>query len=298
MRRKIYKKYNVILLTAFVLAVILLLGWYIHGHTVAVLDPAGEIGFRERKLIIVAFLLSAIVVFPVYVMAVAIALKYRETNLRAKYNPDWDHSVLFESLWWGIPMLIIGVLSVIAWNSSHNLDPYRPIVSNHNPMDVQVIALDWKWLFIYPSQHYASVNTLEMPVDVPINFQITSDSVMNSFWIPQLGGQIYAMPGMSTQLHLVANKTGSYFGTPANIAGSGFSRMTFTAKSVTGAQFEAWLNTIGSSPKVLDAAAYSRLARPSDNYPVTYFSKVDGSLYNDVVQKYSPYIQSNLGASM
>lgn len=275
-----------------VLPVILILGllvWYIHGHTIAVLEPAGPIAQKERNLMTVAILMSVIVVVPVYIMTALIALKYHERNhesRKLKYSPDWDHSRLFESIWWGIPIAIIAVFSVITWNSSHALDPYKPLADTTAPITVQVVALDWKWLFIYPKQHIASVNLVEMPENTPIDFQITSDAVMNSFWIPQLSGQIYAMPGMSTQLHVMATKTGSFYGSPANIAGSGFARMNFTAKSVSPADFAAWAATAQSASKQLNMGAYTALAQPSSDYPVTQYSHIDEGIYTHVLSKY------------
>lgn len=286
-RRKRSFKAAVIILP--VVVILGLLVWYVQTHTIAVLEPAGPIAQKERNLMTIAILLSVIVVVPVYVMTVLIALKYHERNAesrKVKYTPDWDHSRLFESIWWGIPIAIIAVLSVITWNSSHALDPYKPLASTTDPLTVQVVALDWKWLFIYPQQHIASTNLVEMPENTPVDFQITSDTVMNSFWIPQLSGQIYAMPGMSTQLHLMATKTGSFLGSPANIAGSGFARMDFTAKSVSPADFAAWVKTAQASPKQMNMDAYTALTRPSSDYPVTRYSHTDPGIYPYVIRKY------------
>lgn len=289
MSKKLSRNSKAIVPVVAIGAALAALAWYVHGHTVAVLSPAGEIARKERNLMAFALLLSALVVLPVFTMAIVIAAKYRESNhakKNLKYSPDWDRSRLFESLWWGVPCAIIIVLSVVTWNSSHALDPYRALASAKKPLTVQVICLDWKWLFIYPEQHIATTNLVEIPVNTPVNFQITSDAVMNSFWIPQLSGQIYAMPGMSTQLHLMADKTGSFYGSPANIAGSGFARMTFTAKSVSQTDFNNWIMNAQASSKELTTHAYSQLAKPSDNYPVTYYSTPMSDLYNDVVMKY------------
>jgi len=286
-RRKRSFKAAVIILP--VVVILGLLAWYVQSHTIAVLEPAGPIAQKERNLMTVAILLSVIVVVPVYVMTVLIALKYHERNAeshKVKYTPDWDHSRLFESIWWGVPIAIITVLSIITWNSSHALDPYKPLADSTKPLTVQVVALDWKWLFIYPQQHIASVNLVEMPENTPVDFQITSDAVMNSFWIPQLSGQIYAMPGMSTQLHLMATKTGSFLGSPANIAGSGFARMDFTAKSVSPTDFAAWVKTAQGSQKQMDMDSYSTLTQPSSDYPVTLYSHADEGIYTHVLRKY------------
>lgn len=269
-----------------VLGVIALLAWYLHGRNIAVLDPTGLVAEKERNLIIIGVLLSAIVVIPVYIMTVSIAWKYRESNTKASYKPDWDHSRLYESIWWGIPIVIISILSVITWQSAHELDPFKTLNSKVQPLNVQVIALDWKWLFIYPSQNIASVNLIGIPENTPIDFEISSDTVMNSFWIPNLGGQIYAMPGMTTQLHLISNKIGSYYGSSANISGTGFAGMVFRAKSMSVSGFDSWVHTAQSSPNHLTMNAYHELAMPSEYNPVAYFSSVANDLYNSTVVKY------------
>lgn len=269
------------------LLLLAVLAWYVSHHAILVLQPRGPIGHKERQLIIIGVLLAVLVVVPVYVMAIAIAWKYREGNQRPKkYSPDWDHSRLFETIWWGIPIAIITVLSLVTWVSAHSLDPYKPIGQGQPPLEIQVVALDWKWLFIYPQQHIASVNLAQIPVGRPVDFHITSDSIMNSFWVPQLGGQIYAMPGMETQLHLQADQPGDYFGSPANIAGRGFSRMNFTVRAGSAAEFDAWIQTAENRANNLDTAAYNQLAKPSDDYPVTYYSTVRNNLFDDIVMKY------------
>jgi cytochrome o ubiquinol oxidase subunit II len=289
MRKRTKKRIKIVALLLPVLGIIALAAWYLHRTSIPVLEPAGQIGQKERNLMGVALLLSVIVVVPVYIMTIAIALKYRESNHQTKkvaYSPEWDHSRLFESIWWGIPIIIIAVLSVITWNSSHALDPYKPLASTQKPLTVQVVALDWKWLFVYPQQNVASVNLAEIPENTPVDFVITSDTVMNSFWIPQLGGQIYAMPGMSTQLHLEADKTGSFYGSSANISGEGFARMNFTARSVSGQAFNQWIASVKKSPMALDQTTYNRLAKPSTSNPVVYYSSVKDKLYDSIVVKY------------
>lgn len=283
---KVNKKRKFIALGVIVLVVIALAAWWLSRHTIAVLEPAGEVGDRERNLIIVAALLSVIVVIPVYTMTIIIAWKYRAGNKKAKYSPDWDHSRLFESLWWAIPIVIIGVLSIITWDSTHSLNPSSPLTNVKHSMVVDVVALDWKWLFIYPSQHIASVNLTEFPKDTDIDFNITSDTVMNSFWVPQLGGQIYAMPGMSTQMNLEANRFGSFNGWSANISGAGFSHMMFTAKSVSQATFAQWVKTAQKTPQPLTMANYNKLAKPTKGYPVTLYSQPANGLYTDIIMKY------------
>jgi cytochrome o ubiquinol oxidase subunit 2 len=251
-----------------------------------VLNPAGEVAEKQRNLIVLTLLLGLLVVLPVFVMTFAIAWKYREGNKKAKYSPDLSGNLFAESLWWGIPGTIILVLSVVTWNSSHTLDPRRTLSSGQPPIKIQVVALDWKWLFIYPEQGIASVNYVQFPVDKPVQFEITSDAPMNSFWIPQLGSQIYAMSGMSTHLNLMANKVGDFRGSSANLSGAGFSSMDFTAHSSSESDFKTWAATVKEMPDSLSMGSYNRLAMPSKNNPAAYYSSVDTNLYEQVVNKY------------
>lgn len=271
----------------FVLAVVLA-AFYLHNHNVAVLNPEGLIANKERRLIIIATALSMIVVIPVFAMTFGFAWKYRASNTRnkAEYRPDWGNSRLLETVWWGVPTLIIIFLSVLTWQSSHELDPYKPLNSSKKPVTIQVVSLQWKWLFIYPDQHVASVNFAQIPANTPINFEITSDAPMNSFWVPQLGGQIYAMTGMSTQLHLMANKAGSYKGSSANISGDGFAGMNFTVKAGSDQDFNAWVARAKQSAGPLTQQTYGELAKQSKNNPVSYYANVEDGLYDTIVMKY------------
>jgi cytochrome o ubiquinol oxidase subunit 2 len=259
---------------------------YFHTHDIAVLSPKGTIGSKERSLIIEATLLMLIVVIPVYIMTFMIAWKYRAGNKKAKYQPDWDRNNMLEFLWWAIPGFIIMVLAVITFRSSHELDPFKQLSSSKPPMTIQVVALDWKWLFIYPQQNIASVNLAEFPAGTPVDFEITSDAPMNSFWIPQLGGQIYAMSGMRTHLHLVADNPGSFRGVSANISGKGFAGMNFIAKSTTEADFNSWVRTVKDKPAKLNSISYAELSKPSQNNPVAYFSSIQAGLYDRIILKF------------
>ncbi|HET7827770.1 MAG TPA: COX aromatic rich motif-containing protein, partial [Candidatus Saccharimonadales bacterium] len=212
--------------------------------------------------------------------------KYRANNRKARYMPDWDGNRALELSWWAIPGVIILVLSIITWHSAHALDPFRPIESKVPPINIQVVSLDWKWLFIYPQQGIASLNFLQIPTNAPINFELTSDSVMNSFWLPALGGQIYTMPGMNTQLHLMATEAGSYRGSSANLSGRGFAGMDFTAQAGSEAQFEQWVKQAQRSAVSLSMPAYNQLAKPSRNNPPAQYSNVQPDLYNAIVAKY------------
>lgn len=259
---------------------------FLLNSNIAVLQPAGVIGQKEKHLIVFATLLCLIVVLPVFAMTIYIALKYRESNKPAKYHPDWDHDLKIESVWWGIPLLIITILAIVTWNSSHDLDPFKSLDSTVKPLNVQVVAMTWKWLFIYPEQNISTVNYLEIPVNTPVNFQITADAPMNSFWIPRLGSQIYAMSGMSTQLHLMADKTGLYYGRSANISGRGFSGMQFKTMAVPAEDFSGWVDKVKDSPNKLTFDNYSKLALESENNPVAYYSANADNLYDNIIMKY------------
>lgn len=262
-------------------------GLYVYGNNIAVLNPRGLLAERERRLMITALILMLIVVIPVYIMTFAIAWRYRAGNTKAKYTPDWDRSLKAELTWWGVPLAIIAILAVITWQSSHQLDPYRPIDSNKKPLTVQVIALDWKWLFIYPEQKVASLNFMEMPVGRPVNFEITSDAPTNSFWIPQLGGQIYAIAGMKSELNLMADSPGTYNGLSANISGRGFAGMKFTVLASSDEGFNQWVAAAAGSAEKLNLTEYNRLAKPSQNNPVKYYALSEPALFTEVINKYT-----------
>jgi len=256
------------------------------GREFAILDPKGPIAAQERTLILEATGLMLLVVIPVFILTYAIVSKYREENTKATYEPNWDHHSGLEFIWWALPCLIIAAVSALSWKSSHDLDPFKPLNSSVKPMTIQVVALPWKWLFIYPEQGIATVNQVEFPAGTPVTFEITSDAPMNSFWIPQLGGQIYAMPGMSTQLHLQADQPGTYLGASANISGAGFAGMRFTATSTSQADFATWVGSMKQSGPSLSISAYDSLSTPSQNVaPSAYSSTVPG-LYEEVVMKY------------
>ncbi len=275
-----------VLFAAFV-GVVALAAWYLHHTNVAVLEPRGTIGAQEKHLMIITLLLAGTVVIPVFVMLFAFAWRYREGNAhKAKYSPELDGNNFAETIWWLVPAAIILILSVITWNSSHSLDPYKSLASDVKPLDVQVVALDWKWLFIYPDQHVASLNSLELPVNTPINFEVTADAPMNSFWIPQLGGQIYAMPGMSTQLHLMGGTAGAYYGSSANISGVGFSGMNFETHVVPSSDFAAWIASAKKSSTTLSANEYNMLAKPSQNVKPTTFKNPAANLYDTIIMQY------------
>ena len=270
------------------LATVLLGGWLLRDANIAVLNPKGAIAQQQYDLIIFSTLIMLIVVVPVFVLTFFIVWKYRvgNTKTNAKYTPDWDRNRTLEAIWWGLPLLIIAILSVVIWKSSHDLDPYKPLSRDTSPITIQVVALDWKWLFLYPDQGIASVNFLQIPEDTPINFEITADAPMNSFWIPSLGGQVYAMAGMETKLHLEASEQGEYQGSSANISGEGFASMRFTTKASSREDFESWVRTTKQTPKALSRAEYTELAEPEGNIAPMYYRTFDKDLYDTIIMKY------------
>ncbi|MGF6448076.1 ubiquinol oxidase subunit II [Paraburkholderia youngii] len=252
-----------------------------------ILNPKGSVGLAERDLIATSVWAMLIVVVPVILMTLFFAWRYRASNRNAEYKPGWTHSTAIEVVVWTIPALIILFLAVLTWKSTHELDPYRPLESQVKPINVEVVALDWKWLFIYPDLGIASVNQLAIPVGTPVNFRITSDTVMNSFFIPQLGGQIYAMAGMQTRLHLIADHTGDYAGLAANFSGKGFSDMKFRTLASSPEEFNAWVEKVRASSDRLDMDRYHAVSEPSEKDPVRYFSTVDPKLFNNIIAKYN-----------
>lgn len=259
----------------------------LRGLNFDVLNPQGEIATKERGLFIFTVLLSLIVVVPVFTLLIVFTLKYRDTNKKkSAYRPNWEGSRILEVIWWGIPCAIILVLGFVTWQSSHQLDPYKHLDSKVKALNVQVVALQWKWLFIYPDQHVASINLLQIPEKTPINFTITSDAPMNSFWIPSLGGQIYAMSGMSTKLSLMADKTGDYNGSSANISGTGFADMKFIARSSSQSDFNTWVKNAQHTGLKLDLTSYSQLAKPATVAKPIFYALSDTGLYDEIVMKY------------
>jgi len=268
------------------LGIVALLFFVSKDATFAVLDTKGEIAHQQRDLILYATLLSVAVIIPVFIMTFVITWRYRADKPRGKYMPDWAHSKIAETIWWGVPILIIAVLGVTIWKTSHSLDPYRPLAAEHETMTVQVVALQWKWLFIYPEQGIATVNYVQFPENKPIAFHITADAPMNGFWIPQLGGQVYAMNGMQSKLHLRADSIGIYDGQSSNISGEGFSSMQFKAESVSADDFTQWVEQQKRSTNALTASTYDALAKPSIDNFTNSFGSVQQDLYSKVIGKY------------
>jgi cytochrome o ubiquinol oxidase subunit II len=264
------------------------------GCNLVVLDPSGDIAARQSDLLIESTGLMLLIIVPVIALTLLFAWRYRSTSKTATYAPDWDHSTQLELVIWGAPLLIIICLGAMTWMGTHLLDPYRPIdrlasgrsLGGANArLEIDVVALDWKWLFIYPQYGIAAVNQLAAPVNRTIDFRITSSSVMNSFSIPALAGQIYAMPGMETTLYAVMNRTGSFDGFSANYSGAGFSGMHFPFLSLSGADFDAWVAKVKAGGGALTRSDYLALERPSQNEPARGYAGVDPGLYNAIVNE-------------
>lgn len=264
------------------------------GCNTVVMNPSGDIAAQQGHLIVVSTVLMLLIIVPVIVLTLLFAWRYRQNNTAASYEPDWDHSTQLELLIWGAPLLIIIALGLLTWINTHTLDPYRPlsrIDATHalpagtKPMEVEVVALDWKWLFIYPEQGIATVNELAAPVNVPVHFKITASTVMNSFYIPALAGQIYAMPGMQTSLNAVINRTGEFDGFSANYSGAGFSDMRFKFHAMTAEDFAKWVVSSKAGQGALDRDGYLALEKPSQREPARRYANVDASLYHAIVNR-------------
>jgi cytochrome o ubiquinol oxidase subunit II len=250
-----------------------------------VLDPQGPIGSAERLLLINTTAIMLVVVIPVILATLGFAWWYRSSNARAKRSEELAYEGRIDFVVWSIPALIIILLGGVTWLASHELDPRAPIAANAKPLEVDVASLDWKWLFIYPEQGIAAVNQLVIPAGTPIKFHLTSATVMNSFLVPQLGSQIYTMPGMTTHLNLLADKPGEYPGISANFSGDGFADMHFIVKAVPAHEFDAWVAQVRGSGSALDISGYAELAKPSQAVPPTTYRSVDQKLFDRIVDQ-------------
>ena len=256
-------------------------------HAGGVLDfkAAGPVAAREDDLIVMILGLMLIVLVPVFVMTIGFAWRYRANNSRATYRPNWSSRGL-DIVVWLVPAALVAVLTAMTWIYTHRLDPYMPIDTNLDPLKVQVVAQDWKWLFIYPRQHIATVNKLVIPANRPISFDITSDTVMNAFFIPQLGGQVYAMAGMRTELHLLADQPGTYYGENTQYSGRGFPFQHFEVVAKPEHDFDAWVSTVKQQGQVLDWGNYQALRKPAARAPVGYYTTVEDGLFDRIMAQY------------
>lgn len=275
-------------LRSLLLLPLLLLG----GCSLVLLDPSGDVARQQSDIMIVTTVITWLIIVPVMVAIGIVAWRYRASNRKAKYDPDWDHSPQLELVVWAVPLLIIISVGAVSWIGTHQTDPYRPldriaagtpVPADARPLEVDVISLRWKWLFLYPQYGVASVNELAAPVDRPIRFKLTGDTMMDSFFVPALAGQVYTMPGMQTILHGVINKPGEYKGFSANFSGSGFTDMRFKFLGLDTQDFDAWVARARAGGGDLDLAAYRKLREPSRAAPVHYYAKFDASLYDRVL---------------
>jgi len=260
----------------------------IHGHNVAVLNPKGWVAQQQLNMNIFGSALLLAVALPTVALLYFFAWKYRESNTKATHDPQFQANSMFLVVAWGIPILFMSALSVVMWSETHRLVPQQPIASSAKPLTVEVVALRWKWLFIYPEQHIATVNFVEMPVNTPVTFELTADETpMSGFWIPNLGGMLYAMTGHINKLNLMATTPGDYQGSTSEIAGAGFADMKFTTRAASQGDFDYWAANSQQSPEVLNEAEYTRLLKPSEADPPKTYSSYEHGLYANVLMKYS-----------
>jgi cytochrome o ubiquinol oxidase subunit 2 len=280
------KKIVIPFVVLFLATLVSVLAWLLHNHTFAVLEPQGFIADAQHRVFLFAIILSLFGLIPTFTFAIFVAVRYRASNNNT-YEPERGANYGLSFAWWIFLVSIISVLAIVTWQTTHQFDPYNPIQSStHKPLTIQVISLDWKWLFIYPEQNIAVVNTLALPQNTPVTLQLTADAPMSSLWIPQLSGQLYAMPGMVNKLNLMADKTGDYAGSNAEISGAGFASMRFTTHVLSDNDFDTWVNNVKKSPKPLTMDAYQQLAKPSTDTPIIYYSSRDNRLYDTIVMKY------------
>jgi cytochrome o ubiquinol oxidase subunit 2 len=254
----------------------------------AVLDPQGVIGIAEKTILIDSLAIMLAIVIPTIAATLAFAWWFRASNARARYLPDWEYSGRIELIVWSIPLLVIMLLGGVAWIGSHDLDPAKPLESKTPPLEIQGVSLDWKWLFVYPKEGVAAVNQLVIPAGVPVHFSLTSASVMNAFFVAQLGSMIYTMNGMTTQLNLQAEAPGTFHGISSHYSGDGFSDMHFDVRAVPAEQFAAWIEETRHTGPTLDAASYEALAKQSMNAAPFTFRAVDPGLFHEIVTQKLP----------
>jgi cytochrome o ubiquinol oxidase subunit 2 len=255
---------------------------------VGVLDPVGPIGAGNKTILIDALIIMLAIAVPTILLAFWIGWKYRASNTKAEYLPEWAYSGRIEAVVWSIPILVIMFLSGVIWIGSYRLDPFRPIPSKTPPVEVQVVSLDWKWLFIYPHEGIATVNQLVLPVGTPVHFRLTSASVFNTFFIPRLGSMIYTMPGMVSQLWLRADKPSELMGISGHFSGDGFSDMNFTVKNVPADAYAAWTASVKGQGAKLDRNAYAVLSQQSQADRPMAFGAVDPNLFQDIATQALP----------
>lgn len=274
---------GVLTVVAAVICVVIVLA----NENALIIHPKGIIAQKELELIVTNIILMLLIIMPTYILLFAVVWKYCIKTENAKYDPNHSYGPVGELIMWGLPSIIVAVMAVITWDRTHQLNPYKPLESKVKPLAIQVVALDWKWLFIYPELGIATLNDFHIPESTPIHLRLTADaSPMNSFWIPQLSGQIYSMTGMSTQLYLMANEPGEYIGRAVEINGEGYADMTFSVKSTSPKDFEDWITQVKKSSFHLSEETYNELVKPSVNKSIILFSNVETDLYHKIIHKY------------
>lgn len=263
------------------------LAYILQGTNVALLNVKGFMADEQRRLIIFSTVILISVALPTLALLYFTAWKYRESNKKAVYNPHARHGRKFVFTIWAIPSIFMLILATVMWPATHRLEPRKTIAADAKPITIQVISMRWKWVFIYPDQQIATVNFVNIPLNTPVTFELTADEApMSSFWIPNLGGQLYSMTGHVNQLNLIADTAGDYPGSSAEINGAGFAGMKFTARASDAKDFDTWVQRVKQSPNVLDKATYDALVKPSENNPAIFYSAYDNSLYDRVIEKY------------
>lgn len=266
----------------------LLIKALLHGNNVALFNPQGMIAHEQMGLMVTTVGIMLVIAIPALFILYFTAWKYRESNTRAKHSPNASHGRLLDLGMWLVPSIFAVVLALIMWPATHKLEPHKPIAADAKPLTIQVVSMRWKWLFIYPEQKIATVNYVQIPVDTPVEFQLTADDApMSSFWIPNLGGMLYTMTGHVNQLHLIADTPGDYHGSSAEINGAGFAGMKFVARVSSAEDFDRWVESVEMRPDVLDAAGYESLLKPSEYDSAAYYSAVEDGLYDTVLMKYT-----------
>ncbi|HEY9573700.1 MAG TPA: ubiquinol oxidase subunit II [Pusillimonas sp.] len=275
---------------ALLIPLVLVLG----GCNMVLLNPSGYVARQQRDVMIITTIILASIIVPVLITIAVVAWRYRASNVKANYDPKWDHSPQIELLVWAWPLLIIIAVGAISWIGTHQLDPYRPLThyakdkpvpAGVKPLEVNVVSLEWKWLFFYPQYGIATVNELAAPVNRPIRFRLTSSTMMDSFFVPALAGQIYTMPGMQTQLHAVINKPGVYKGFSANYSGAGFTDMRFSFHGMTTQNFKQWVAKVRAQGSDLDRKSYDHLQQPTRADPVRYYARFTPDLYSRILNR-------------
>lgn len=296
MQRQKKRVFSLLLFTGVILFLILLLQpveIVLFHKDIALLFPKGPIALEERNLLLLIQGLMLLVIIPVYVLTFIFSWRYRADNKKAIYDPDLVDHKIAELIWWGVPIVIVAIIGVVTWVKTYELDPFKPIQSTTKEKTIQVVALQWKWLFIYPEENIATVNYLQIPKDTPIHFEITADAPMNSFWIPALGGQIYAMPGMKTELYLLANEEGEFRGSSANISGEGFASMHFVTKASNPDDYLAFVQSVKEKGGPLNQKTYTELSLPSIDDKIGYYKLEDDGLFHQILMKFMKMAEKN-----